>query len=174
MTMETAFYESAMNGIAISISFAFLVLILATCNLLVSFIATGCITSIVFILVGLMQMKDWELGVAEATSIVVLIGLSVDYVVHLAAEYIVSPKQSRKQKMAQAYHHMGLSIFSGCVTTMGAGSFMMLGELSLNRKFGYTITTTMAISFFISMVYFGALMHIVGPEKGFCDILQMF
>ena len=53
MTMEMGFYDSAMNGIAISICFAFVILIFATCNLLVSFLAALCITSVVMILVGL-------------------------------------------------------------------------------------------------------------------------
>ena len=57
---------------------------------------------------------------------------------------------------------------------MGASSFMMQAELSLNQKFGYTITTTMAISFLISMVYFGAMMHIIGPENGFGNLDVIF
>ena len=54
MTMEIGFYDSAMVGIAISIGFALLVLIISTCNIVVSLLAAVSITAIVLILVGLM------------------------------------------------------------------------------------------------------------------------
>jgi len=44
-------------------------------------------------------MKGWELGVSESISVVVLIGLSVDYVVHLASDYTHSVKATRYEKI---------------------------------------------------------------------------
>lgn len=37
-----------------------------------------------------MYLSGWELGVAESITIVILIGFSVDYVVHLANHYVES------------------------------------------------------------------------------------
>jgi len=36
--------------------------------------------------------------------------------------------------------------------------------------FGFTICLTVFAGFVFAMVVFGAMMHIVGPEKGFCTI----
>ena len=42
--------------------------------------------------VAIMQMKGWALGTAESISVVILIGFSVDYVIHLSADYTHSPQ----------------------------------------------------------------------------------
>eukprot|EP01044_Picomonas_judraskeda_P025357 COSAG03_NODE_7322_length_934_cov_2.558084_2_plen_97_part_00 len=39
-------------------------------------------------ILGMMNLLGWELGVIESVSITVLVGLSVDYVVHLANSYV--------------------------------------------------------------------------------------
>jgi predicted RND superfamily exporter protein len=40
---------------------------------------------------AIMVLNGWEFGISESTGIVVVIGLSVDYVVHLSAAYMHSP-----------------------------------------------------------------------------------
>ena len=76
-----------------------------------------------------MSMKGWQLGVSESIAVVVQIGLSVDYVVHLSTDYMHSPYGSRNDKMKQAYQQMGVSIFSGSLTTFGAGAFLFGGQM---------------------------------------------
>lgn len=46
-----------------------------------------------------MEMNGWELGVAESIAIVILIGMSVDYVVHLANHYVESMFPDKHRKM---------------------------------------------------------------------------
>lgn len=65
---------------------------------------------------------------------------------------------------------MGVSILSGSITTFGAGAFLLGGNLLLFKKFGILITSTIAISFFVAMLFFGAIVHITGPENGFMNI----
>jgi len=67
------------------------------------------------------------MGVSESISVVMLIGFSVDYIIHLSADYVHSPYKSRHDKMKQAYGEMGISILSGAITTFGAGCFCFLG-----------------------------------------------
>jgi len=119
---------------------------------------------------GIMQMKGWEIGVSESLAMVILIGFSVDYVVHLSADYMHSAHTSRHDKIKQAYTEMGVSILSGAVTTFGSGIFLFGGEMLFFRKFALLITSTITLSFLISMLLFGALMHTFGPEDGFGDV----
>jgi predicted RND superfamily exporter protein len=37
-----------------------------------------------------MVLKEWEMGASESIAMVIIIGFSVDYVVHLAAHYVHS------------------------------------------------------------------------------------
>ena len=72
--------------------------------------------------------------------------------------------------MRESFRNMGISIFSGTLTTVGAGAFLFGGVLVTFQKFALIITCTIGCSFFTSMLLFGALMHICGPQKGMGDL----
>jgi amino acid transporter len=65
---------------------------------------------------------------------------------------------------------MGVSIFSGAITTFGAGIFLLCASTIPYNKFGILLTVSITFSFFIAMLFFGALSHIMGPEEGFGDV----
>ena len=127
MASERAFVTSAVNGIIIAITFAYCILLLATQNWILATIAIGCVTIVIVSVVAIMSMQGWEFGVSESISVVILIGLSVDYVVHLASDYRHSAEPLREDKMKQAYKEMGVSILSGTITTFGSGIFLFGG-----------------------------------------------
>ena len=58
---------------------------------------------------------------------------------------------------------MGVSILGGTLSTLGAGIFMLFGQLVVFYKFGIIIIATVLFSFLISMLFFGATMHAIGP-----------
>jgi len=65
---------------------------------------------------------------------------------------------------------MGISILSGTITTFGCGAFLYGGQLMLFKKFSIIICSTILLSYLVSMLLFGALMHILGPEAGCGDL----
>lgn len=83
---------------ALSLAFAFVVLIIMTHNIIISLYSVASIGGIVVSVISIMEMKGWELGIIESITIVILIGLSVDYIVHLANHYveIIYPDRYRK------------------------------------------------------------------------------
>lgn len=124
-----------------------------------------CVSVIILSVITIIVLKGWELGISESISIVIIIGLSVDYVVHLAAAYMHSPYACRYDKMKQAYGEMGVSILSGTFTTLGSGAMLFGGVVTVFQKFAILITSTIAIAFVVSMVFFGAVIHIMGPQQ---------
>jgi len=68
-----------------------------------------------------------------------LIGFSIDYIVHYAADYVHSTQPLRGDKMREAYRHMGVSIFSGFITTFGSGFILLFTEFMTLQKFGSTV-----------------------------------
>lgn len=83
----------------VSLAFALIVLLLSTHNVIVSLYSVFCITGIVVSVVTVMELSGWELGVAESITIVILIGFSVDYVVHLANHYVESSYSDKFKRM---------------------------------------------------------------------------
>ena len=111
-----------------------------------------------------------QLGVAESIALVILIGFSVDYIIHLSAHYIHSKYKTRGDKMRQSYREMGVSIFSGCITTFGCGSFLFGGNFVFFQKFAMIICTTVIIAFLTAVLTFGSICYVIGPQNGFGDI----
>lgn len=99
MASERAFFNSAMSGIAIAMGFAYIILIIATMNLILATLAIICVSTVVISVLAIMVIKGWELGVSESICVVILIGLAVDYVIHLAADYTHSAEDTRSKKM---------------------------------------------------------------------------
>lgn len=154
----------------ISIAFAFVILLVATRNLLQSVLAIFAVVTVVISVVAVMHWNDMQLGVSESIGIVILIGFSVDYIVHFSHAYMHSPAASRYNKMRQSYREMGVSILSGCLTTFGCGAFLYGGQFVFFQKFAFILTITVVIALVVAVFSFGALVHIAGPERGFCDL----
>lgn len=76
------------TGVIISGGLAFIILLIATGNILISIYAIISVTFIVLCVIAIMVLKGWELGVSESIAMVIIIGFSVDYVVHIAAHYV--------------------------------------------------------------------------------------
>ena len=113
----------------ISACLAFIILLIATRNFLISLYAIKSVMFIVMCVVAVMVLQDWQLGVSESIAMVIIIGFSVDYVVHLAAHYVHCSEFSRYNKATDSISAMGVSIFSGAMTTLGSGIFLFGGKI---------------------------------------------
>merc|ERR1711871_333571 len=89
MITQRQLVTSMMTGMAICFPIALGVLLIATGNILVSIYATCSIGCIVCCVLGFTRLvMDWDLGIAESIAGIIVIGFSVDYVVHLAHMYM--------------------------------------------------------------------------------------
>lgn len=157
----------------ISLCFAFVVLVLSTHNIYMAISAIISIGGIVVSVVSVMEMSGWELGIAESMTIVILIGLSVDYVVHLANHYVECVNPDRHYRMKVALRDIGISIISGAFTTMGAGVFLAFGTVIVFNKFAILIISTICFSLVFSLLFFASLMHLCGPIGKNGDIIVL-
>ena len=165
MRSEQAFYDGVFQGVSISAVLAFSIMIISTQNILIATYAIISVLWIVLTVVGVMVMNGYELGVSESIAMVIIIGFSVDYVVHLGAHYVHKKSPDRTDRTSDALGAMGVSIFSGAVTTFGSGVFLYGGHMIFFQKFALIITTTVAVSLIYAMVYFVAFLHAFGPER---------
>ena len=170
MVSERAFVSSAIQGIGISLAFAFIMLLVATRNIIIALESILCVAYTVVSVLAIMHMRGQQLGIIESISVVIIIGFSVDYVIHLAADYTHSKWSSRNDKIKQAYREMGISILSGMITTAGSGFFLFGCVYMIFQKFAVLISATICIAFLSSMVLFGAICHTFGPQHGLGEI----
>jgi predicted RND superfamily exporter protein len=160
-----AFVTSATQGIALALPLAFIVLILSTQNIYLAIYAASTIILILASEVALMVWQGWKLGIGESVSVVIMIGFSVDYVVHFANAYIECEfSDKRMDRVRFALFTMGISVVFGGLTTFGSGFFLYLPEMFFFKKFGVLIMSTVAFSLLFALTYFIPLLMIAGPE----------
>ena len=156
---------NAIKGMLISLCFACAVIFLATGNWIVTLYAVHAVGFICAAEIALQHLHGYEMGVSESIGTIMVIGYSVDYVVHLAAHYVHSAALTRDARTTESIGEMGVSIFSGAMTTFGSACFLYFCQMNFFRKFAFMITTTALLALLFSIVYFVALSHSFGPEN---------
>lgn len=78
--------RSALSGMCLSFAMAFLVLNIATGNLITAILSTLTVAGVMSMSlgIGIVGIMGWPLGISESISVVILIGFSMDYVLHIA------------------------------------------------------------------------------------------
>jgi hypothetical protein len=78
--------SAALSGLALSLALAYLVLNISTGNIILASLAMFSVLGIMAtsLGIGIVGIMDWSLGLSESISVVILIGFSMDYALHLA------------------------------------------------------------------------------------------
>ena len=92
-----------------------------------------------------------------------VVGLSVDYVVHLAEGYHMSKHTDRMTRVQDMLEEVGISVFSGACTTMGAAIFLLFAQIQFLIKFGIFMLSTIGFSLLFSLGCFVTIMGLFGP-----------
>ena len=90
-----------------------------------------CIAGILGCVAALFVVTDRSLGAMEAVTLVVLVGLSVDYSLHYGHAYHHAPAATRANRARHAMQVMGSSIISSAITTGGASAFLLLASITV-------------------------------------------
>lgn len=170
MRMQETLVENTFQGVSICFVMAFIVLTLATHNVLVACICCTCVAGIVVTVLGLgvYRLMGWSLGIRETIAAVILMGLSVDYGVHLGTAYVEAPKnlRTRGERTQYALATLGVSITASAITTVISGSILWLCTLQFFFKFAFLITMTIGASYVWSVGFLAAVLLTIGPERG--------
>eukprot|EP00928_Gymnodinium_smaydae_P034924 TRINITY_DN24652_c0_g1_i1.p1 TRINITY_DN24652_c0_g1~~TRINITY_DN24652_c0_g1_i1.p1 ORF type:complete len:509 (-),score=36.98 TRINITY_DN24652_c0_g1_i1:90-1595(-) len=133
------------------------------------------IVGIVCCLVAILVLNGNTLGVIESIGGTLIVGLSVDYLAHLAAAYLELPAdKSRELRTHGAIAHIGGSVVAGAATSFVAAFFLCLGYLVNFRLFGMLIMCLIILSLAFSMATFMCALYLWGPQGRTCSIWRCF
>ena len=96
---EKEFLRGAVSGMMIAVVFSFTIFLISTQNIIQAATSVLSVVFIVTTVVSIMVFQGWQLGISESIGVVILIGFSVDYVVHLSSHYIHSGCKQRANRM---------------------------------------------------------------------------
>jgi len=173
MHTQTVFMSSAITGMITGTLLAFVVVLLATQQILVAFASMFTIVGILASVLGAMVALGWELGTIESICLTILAGFSVDYVVHLAHSFVQAEKKERLDKVRSALDEIGVSVLGGMLTSASAAVALMICQLQFFHKFGVFLMLTVSISWIWANVGFMASMALFGPDVSTPSWLQV-
>ena len=121
--LQKSLSRGMLISLGISIAMAFVVMLLTTLNILVSFYAIITITGIISVTIGSLVLSGWKLNILESITMSVAVGVSVDFAMHFGVAYCLSPnKNCRKARVTFSISRMGSAITMAAVTTFIAGT----------------------------------------------------
>lgn len=109
----------------------------------------------------------------ESINLSLVVGLAVDYVVHLSDSYNNSAHSDRTSRVRDMLESMGLSVTSGALTTTGAAVFMMAAQIQFFLQFGIFTFCTIGFSILYSLCLFTPVLSIIGPEGNFGSLVPL-
>ncbi|EGD75300.1 hypothetical protein PTSG_06952 [Salpingoeca rosetta] len=172
--LEDTLLRAAIVGIAASLSLAFVIIIVMTRDITLSVMSIISIGGVVVSLIALMVMLGWTLGLIESVCLTILVGLSVDYVIHLANAYRESHEVTRFSRVRDALVMMGISVLSASITTFLAGFVLFFGYITFFFKFGVFIALTIFFAAIWAFGFFMSLAAIAGNKEYVDDFVRLW
>ena len=114
------------------------------------------------------------LQLLESLNLVLVVGLAVDYVVHLAEGYSRSSHKDRLGRTKDMLQEVGISVISGAATTLGASIFMLFAVILFFVQFGTFMFCTIGFSVIYAMGLFVTVMGLIGPQNETGSILPVY
>ena len=123
-SQHTAYVTLTGTGLAIGLAVCLPVLLLSTQSLRVSAIATFCLLSVILGVLASMLACGWKIGMIEALCLVIVSGLAVDPVLHVASAF----NQAQRAKVQinpircaeEAVRRMGPPMLASAITTLAS------------------------------------------------------
>ena len=157
MNNQRIYRTSAVSGSMVGVICGFIVLFASTRKFHIALFATSCILCVLLGVIGFVTMLGWTLGTIEAILISILAGFSVDYVIHLAHAYHHAEGDVEKRVLT-AYADMGISVFSGMLTSVVASIPLFFCTLTFFAKFGTFLCLTIVLSWIFANFGFMSLL----------------
>ena len=100
----------------------------------------------------------WEIGAVEAVWIIVFVGFSVDYTLHVAHAFVSSRNATAESQVHEAVSHLGPSIFGAALTTCVAAVSLMLCTIQVFVKMGLVLFMSTLLSALFAFIALPALL----------------
>ncbi|KAG5669714.1 hypothetical protein PVAND_000009 [Polypedilum vanderplanki] len=172
-TSELDFYDlqqtlskGTTTALIFSMSIAFIVLLLSSRNLFVSFFAIITVTLTILSIVGTLVLLGWKLNILESVAMITAIGLAVDFSLHYGVQYRYSKENDRISSTKFALQMISPTVMAA-TTTMTAGFLMMPSSVLAYTQIGIFLIVSMSISWIYSTFFLMSLLSFCGPEYGF-------
>ncbi|XP_065165670.1 protein dispatched [Atheta coriaria] len=165
--LQHALPQNTILAVSISMTLAVIVLFFATWNIMHSILAIFTISGSIVTIMAVLVLLGWKLNILESVAISSTIGFAVDYCLHYAVNYKMSPNvgENRESATKMALSRMLGPTLMGALTSGAAGAFMIPSDVLAYKQIGQFLVIVTFVSWFFATFHLGALLAICGPEN---------
>ncbi|CAB9509808.1 dispatched homolog 1 [Seminavis robusta] len=157
-------FSTALGSAAIAISASAVIILLSSRSIVMTIFSVLCVGYVLSSVTAMIVTIGWRLGFLESICFAILIGISVDFVIHLSHAYTSLPGTVPREKRAKhALIYMGPSILAAAVTTIAGAAVMLFCIITFFTKFATILFFTIIQSILGSFVVFLVLADTLGP-----------
>merc|ERR1712190_106614 len=163
---------STIEAFVTSVVITFVSMLLFTGSPLLAFYTILTILLIIMTLLGcLTAITGWPFGPVQVVGVIIFIGMSVDYSLHLTHGFNTHRLHgdSTKKATTLAIKELGTSIIGGAVTTSGATIFLLPCWIYLFVQLGVMMFLSTVLSLLFAKLFLAPILFVCGPS-GQCSI----
>jgi len=162
-------YELFRN-LLIALVIVWLVSLLLITNLLVSILVAACVTFTLIEVGGLMHVAGLTINGVTATFLILAIGLSVDYSVHIAHTFMIAPGETRDARVLYTFQYMGGSVLNGAMSTFVAVALLGLSDSFVFRSMFNLFLFSVLLGVYHGMVFLPVALSVIGPKAHYLEV----
>ena len=163
LTMYSVYASMSTFGLATGVLVAFTVLLLLTRSLAVALIATASLLQVVAGVLASLCAMGLPLGIIESVCLILVSGLSVDYVLHVACAFAQATGR-RDERARRALQRMGAPLLAGTATTLISALALCTCTFGVLAKVGAFMALTAVWSSISAQTLLPALLAACGPS----------
>ena len=126
------------------------------------------VLTVVMILVGIFGfMHFWNLTLSSVTMIhlVMSVGFSVDFSVHVCTAYLISKQESRQERAEDAISHAAGPIMNGGVSTLMGILLLLASSSFIFQSFFKIMLLVIVFGVMHAVLFLPALLSLIGPQS---------
>jgi len=119
-------------------------------------------------IVGSFGAFGWPFGIIEIISVPTVIGLTIDYALHITHAFIHSPFPDRARRSQSALNDLGSSIFISAMTTILSMVILYFATILIFSDLGWVVASTTMFGVALSLFVCPPCLMLIGPQYDQC------
>jgi predicted RND superfamily exporter protein len=158
--------QTAYSAAGIALGCAAVVILFSSRSFVLTVFSTLTIGYVLTSVTATLVAMGWTLGFLEAICFAILIGVSVDFVIHFSHAYsFLKGTVSRSRRTKYALIKMGPSILATAVTTILSAVIMLFTVITFFQKFALILFLTIIQASAGSFILFLTMVDCFGPSN---------
>ena len=169
---QRSFRESILRAILFTPLFCIAAVFWIVRDVVTSYMALYTICGMLVVTMGLLHALGLALGPIESLALALILGVSIDYVIHLAFAYKQSLVRARFYKTRAALLARTTSVVTSGLTTLASVAPLLGSRLAPLRQFGTIFTTATLVALAFATGFFVAFLMAAGPKATRAETLE--